>query len=170
MFLPIFMSLVFSLAAEAQQPRFEHFTRVSLQDKFPAHLNLNTETVRCSHIGYGTAELKISVPALKWSAVFDHANVGEAEPCMTAGFCKMPWLDDGHTVEDFLALVSGPQQVEIQRVLTEGFALNLDQRSCTRTLSETLNTTVAGVEFKHFVSKRIGDLPFEICLEIQAGL
>lgn len=170
MFLPILMSFVFSFAAEAQQPRFEHFTRVSLQDKFTAPLDLNTETVRCSQVGYGMEELKISVPVLKWMAIFDHANIGEEQPCMTAGACKAMWMEDGHTVEEFLARISGPQIAEIQRVLSESFALNHDQRSCKRTLSESLETTVGGVKFNHVVSKHIGDLPFEACLEIQATL
>ena len=169
MFLPILMTLVFSLSAQAQE-RIESFNRVSLKDKFTAHLNLNTDSVRCSHIGYGAEELKISVPALKHLAVFDHANVGESEPCMTAGSCKASWNTDGHTVEDFLAIVSGPQLATIERVLTESFTVNFDQRTCNRSMSEFLETSVGGVKFTHLVFKRIGDLPFEICLDIQASL
>jgi hypothetical protein len=148
------------------------FSRVSLVDQTTTKIHLNRETVRCSALGYGLEELKISVPILKRFAAFDHANEGEALPCMTAGLCDggFGWPEGGWTVSGFLEQVEPIEEATIQRELKEHFHVNFVHNTCVRNLTETLQTVIKGVTFNHVVTKSIGQLPFEVCMQIHETL
>jgi hypothetical protein len=147
----------------------ESFSRVSKSDSFSALVLVDSQNVRCSGLGYGREELKISVPALAWWGVFDHRNAGETQPCMTAGPCASPWWD-GLSVDDLIQDRPGPETVTIQRELVETFLVDHQRQHCERSLTENLTTELRGLNFRHSVSKDIGSLPFQSCLDIKAEL
>lgn len=158
------LTVCFQLSA---QTRFEHFSRVSLKDSFETTVDVDQDSVRCSQVGYGVSELKINVPGLKWNAVFDHSNAENLGPCMTAGVCRDDVLDlDGLTPDDLIQDSPGRENIVVERLLEEQFRLDHQQKTCSRTLTEVLDTVIRGQEFTHTVSKQIGDLPFSTCLEL----
>src|SRR5690606_12336165 len=104
----------------------------------------------------------------RWHAIFDHANIGESEPCMTAGACEVPWSDAGGlNPSDLIQDNPGQEAMMVERELIETFNLDHELKTCQRHMSEFLKSTLRGLEFKHMVSKSSGDLPFEACLELQ---
>lgn len=145
---------------------FRQFDRVSLEDQFEVNVVIDEGSVRCSHIGYSLEELKISIPDLRRFTVFDHANFGESEPCMTAGACGNDWMD-GFSIDDLIQGNPGVERMKIDRVLTESFSLDFEAQSCGRFLIENINGKLRGIEFRHTVHKRIGGLPLEVCLQIE---
>lgn len=146
--------------------------RVSLADSFFVHVDIEEGKVRCSALGYGMEELKIEVPDLRSEALFNHANFGEAQPCMTAGICKVDWVPDhqGFTPADLIQDNPAREQMLVERELVESFDINITQQKCQRRLRENLKGVLRGIEFKHTVAKSIGDLPIEVCLEIENSL
>lgn len=160
------VALVMSFQSLAQT-RFQTFSRVSLKDRFEASVDVNNRTVRCSSVGYGVSELKINVPGLKWNAVFDHSNAENLGPCMTAGVCRDDIINvDGLTPDDLIQDDPGRQNIVVRRLLKERFQLDHFDKTCSRTLTESLDTVIRGHEFTHTVSKQIGDLPFQSCLDL----
>lgn len=161
------MALIMSFQTFGQT-RFENFSRVSLKDSFKTSVDVNQETVRCSSVGYGVSELKINVPGLKWNAVFDHSNAENLGPCMTAGVCRDDIINlDGLAPVDLIQGSPGRENIVVQRVLEETFRLDHLDKTCSRTLRESLDTVIRGQEFTHTVSKQIGELPFETCLDLR---
>ena len=141
------------------------------------NLNLNEKSVRCSALGYGGRELKISVNDLEWISFFDHSNRGEAEPCMTAGMMScgqdifnfpLPGSDqntpENQTLQRFRSL--GQVESTLKQVVTERLRIDHDNLTCHRSLQETVETIVDGVNFTHFRSGDLGEYPFEICQQL----
>lgn len=129
-------------------------------------VHLNDKTVRCSALGYGVSELKISVPALDYLAFFDHSNIGESEPCMTAGMCTFRNTGDGNRVSDILDPNKPSEEIEINMILKEVYYINHDQKSCSRAIEESLKSDLRGKTFTHFRSKSLGDYPYSLCVQI----
>lgn len=165
----LFTTLTFNAFARDQ---FETKTIELKNESHQISIDLNSKTVRCSDLGYGNVQLKISVLPLEYISFFDHSNRGEAEPCMTAGmmsclqdpFGNGPSGDETSMLDRFRAL--GLVKTQLQRVLSEKITLNHTQRTCHRRLEETVETDVDGVLFTHFRSGDLGEYPYEVCLEL----
>lgn len=115
--------------------------------------------VRCSEIGYGTKELKISVPDLKWISSFDHTNPGELQPCMTAGRCQM-----GNLPMDLIDGRPGFEQTSLRQTLTEEFAFDVTTNICQRSIVERVEMIIRGKTFRHTRSLDLGNTPLTQCL------
>lgn len=126
-----------------------------------ASVTFDLLNVRCSALGYGLTELKITVPELEWLAFFDHSNIGEQAPCMTAGACV-----EGNRPTDLIGNVGGTEDIDVRFILKEVFILDFGRSVCTRRIEERLESVVRGVNFDHFRSKNFGELPMEECLRI----
>lgn len=147
------------------------FQRVILNDSLAVRASVDSNNVRCSHIGYGMAELKISLPELRHRTLFDHSNIGETEPCMTAGLCAQDdWGMPGLRPDDLLQGNPGLETMTIDREVVESFFINMPLQSCSRSLTENLRGELRGLEFTHQVIKAVGLLPIEECLELEATL
>lgn len=160
------------------------FKRIIKDETHETTVELNKETVRCSALGYGQSELKISVPSLKWNAIFDHSNTDGRGPCVTAGrmscsnFLQFPTLTEANlpsisetksSIPDELIDPDKPKEKILVRVfLTEEFTITED--SCFRELRENVETNVRGINFNHLRIKNIGELEVNECLQIQSSL
>jgi hypothetical protein len=161
----------------------QSFERVIKDATHKSTVTLNKKTVRCSALGYGLQELKISVPSLQWHAVLDHSNQDGRGPCVTAGskFCGfgLPIFNEDGTIQDgpsngipdiLLDLDNPTAQVDVRVILKETFFINREGTECHRGLKEEVEMDVRGIDFSHLRSKSIGTLPVEECLAIKANL
>lgn len=132
--------------------------RILLEDSKVMNAEINNKTLRCSMLGYGFTELKINLKGLDGWTILDHSNArfGEflGQPCMTAGACKLPWDEDntGFDLEEILRTKSGEETIRVHRQISEVKTLRLNAQNknvCIRTITEKLNTTVAGIKFHH---------------------
>jgi hypothetical protein len=156
------LSVLFSGYATAQS--VSEVRKILLSDlTHPVTVELNEQTVRCSNLGYSSTELKVSVPALTFLARLDHRNLGEDQPCMTAGRCAPSNLP-----EDVIGNGPRSERTEIRIVLEEELYLNLVDRTCTRTVTETLSATIAGKPFTHRAYLNLGEYPFDLCSAVPA--
>lgn len=130
--------------------------RVLLKDEKWMNADINTSTVICSAIGYGSNELKINIKALDGWTLLDHSNLRFGSqsplPCMTAGSCKMWFPDDtGFSIDDVLKNNPRTEKILVKREVIE--SRNLEVRNsvkyCSRSLTEKLDTLVAGISFHH---------------------
>lgn len=147
--------------------------RIILKDSKTLETVVSTETVRCSEIGYGASLLKINIAALDGWTLFDHSNsqFGEfAEPCMSAGQCKSPWLPDGLTVEGLVQNKPGTETNTVEREVIESKhqgrvhnGTGGEKEVCVRQLIENLKTTVRGIEFTHSRTGAREEFPIEVC-------
>lgn len=144
--------------------------RVILADSKTFVTEVSVSTVRCSHIGYGSAELKINLAGLDGWTIFDHSNaqVGEfGEPCMTAGMCKRtPTAKNGFTIDDLIQNNPGNEVITVQRQLIESKQETKDGEGneiCQRSLVENLSTTVRGIKFAHTRYGAHEIFPIEAC-------
>ena len=130
-------------------------------------ITLDDSTVRCSSLGYGMSELKISVPSLEWYAIFDHSNQDGRGPCVTAGteFCNGfdRFSNENNIPDNLLDPDNTRQDIEVRVFLKEVFQATAD--SCLRTLKEHVETNVRGIPFTHVRVKSIGTLPLSECLQ-----
>jgi hypothetical protein len=145
--------------ALAQEAALETKERVLRDGTTPSVVLLTAETVRCSALGYGRPELKVSVPDLKHLAVLDHANEGEAAPCVTAGACRA-----GNDPESILDPASTEATTELRVTLVERYVLDHVRKTCHRTLSERVQASIRGKEFRHLKGADLGALPYEACV------
>jgi hypothetical protein len=144
--------------------------RVILKDSKAIDQEVNEETVICSAIGYGQAEVKISIKELDGWTIFDHSNAsfgdGKGLPCMTAGICKKPWTKVGFSIEDVIQNNERVEKIVVDRELVETRILVRDEnqfRSCQRTLTENLRTVVGGIPFTHSREGAEQSLPESAC-------
>jgi hypothetical protein len=144
--------------------------RVILSDAKTFATEVSLQTVRCSQIGYGSEELKINLAGLDGWTLFDHSNNASGDlngqPCMTAGICKAPWHNNGHTIDDVVQNRPGTETVTVVRKVIEvktetKNADNIDV--CQRSLREELATTVRGIAFHHVRTGFDQDFPIEVC-------
>ena len=144
--------------------------RIILSDSKEMDAKISSVTVRCSALGYGTADLKINIKGLDGWTILDHSNVSFGDdsdlPCMTAGKCKRFENSPGFEINDVLQNNPRTERIIVNRILTEsrepGLGSN-DLRVCFRSLTEKLNTVVGGIAFYH---KRVGaleELPLKAC-------
>ena len=124
-------------------------------------VTLTKDTVRCSNIGYSNLELKVSVPDLDYLAIFNHANVGEALPCMSAGKCV-----PGNNPIDIIIPGKDTEQTDIRVQLVEILDIDLPTQKCNRTLEERVSAQIRGKAFRHVHSADIGSYPINICNQL----
>ncbi|WP_127716216.1 hypothetical protein [Halobacteriovorax sp. HLS] len=137
------------------------FTRIIKDETHSSQIILDLESVRCSGLGYGLEELKISVPSLKWSAIFDHSNNDNRGPCVTAGTRFCSFLDP-EGIPDVLLDPENPREnIQVRVFLEERF--DKKENHCTRTLEEKVETNVRGIDFTHSRIKDIGTIDLEEC-------
>lgn len=146
--LTLLMATFFSFSIQSAE-RFERKEKELFRKNHRIHLNLNKKSVRCSDLGYGNVQLKISVNDLEWISFFDHSNTGEAEPCMTAGMmsCRQSGfsgidlddfiLDPNKKAEDdilsrFRAI--GAVEADLEQILKEQLYIDHQEQKCTRTI------------------------------------
>ncbi len=133
-------------------------TRVLKDSTTWVALELNDQTVFCTARGYGSIELKVSVPDLDWLAHFDHRVVGEGQPCITGGSCT-DILKPGNIVNSGDPIVVAPMRV----ALSEVTRLDRQAKICERQLQETIQSTIRGHEFNHYRGDTWKPAKFEIC-------
>lgn len=171
------MFLLLMASTGFAQDRYESRERELFRKTHQINLDLNEKSVRCSDLGYGNVQLKISVNDLEWISFFDHSNRGEAEPCMTAGMMScaqfdlsdFPDLGDAFQQQDdvlkrFRAL--GKVKTQLQQILKETYSMDHQEQTCQRVLEETVETEVDGTIFTHYRSGRLGEFPYDICLQL----
>ena len=141
--------------------------RVISDQTIKTNLLLDTTTVRCSRLGYGNSQLKISVPDLDYYTFFDHSNIGEALPCMTAGACELKIGEDvimpGYRIEDIVDILNPRAEMEIKILLKEIITLNSETQVCSRAISEELSGELRGIKFTHYRFKSIGEVSVNVC-------
>jgi hypothetical protein len=143
------------------------FSRVIKDETHTSTIRLNKENVRCSALGYGASELKISIPSLKWNAIFDHSNNDGRGPCVTAGtsFCGFNNFPPESGIPDILLDEERPtEEISVNVKLHEEFSVK--EESCTRTLREFVTTNVRGIDFTHNRIKSIGEISLKECNQI----
>ncbi|EQC43875.1 hypothetical protein [Bacteriovorax sp. Seq25_V] len=150
--------LFFSLFLSFQASSSERFSRILLDETHQSAVTLNTETVRCSAVGYGFPELKVTLESLKWATIFDHSNQDGLGPCITAG----TMLCEDFTVPDVLIdSQNETENIAVRVTLTESFTIS-DQK-CFRSLDEDVTTTIRGIPFTHRRSAFLGELNVDEC-------
>ncbi|OUR95299.1 hypothetical protein A9Q84_15780 [Halobacteriovorax marinus] len=178
------LKMIAILAVTIVTTQANNFSRIIKDRTHETTIKLDRSTVRCSALGYGSAELKITVPSLKWNAIFDHSNTDGRGPCVTAGrmscsaFLQFPAITPGslpdlslpnNSIPDVLIDAEKPEErISVRVFLTEEF--NIREEICTRTLKENVVTMVRGIEFKHQRVKSIGELPISECVKVESSL
>jgi hypothetical protein len=139
--------------------------RIVSEQTVESILELNKDTVRCSAIGYGQSELKVSVPDLQDIAFFNHANRGETLPCITAGPCKFAFRPEGpgFVPGDILKDDAPNATVQLHVILKEEFVLDEAHKICERTLKEDVSTSIRNIPFAHHREGFLGTFPYELC-------
>lgn len=145
--------------------------RVILKDSKTFLNEISEQTVLCSSVDYGLAELKISLQALDGWTIFDHSNAAfgiAGAPCMTSGACR-----PGHDPSTIIQGHPGSELVTVEREIVEVKRLQENDlfvqpdgtpgKTCVRSLRETLATTIRGVKFRHGRSGAQQNLPAEAC-------
>lgn len=117
--------------------------------------------VRCSDLGYGNMQLKISVPALKYLSSFDHTNEGELQPCMTAGRCR-----PGNNPEDLLAGGPGVENTVLNQKISEEVSFDSVRGECQRMIKEVVEMTVRGKTFHHTRFLSLGEHSLALCQQL----
>ena len=163
------LSLISSIAfAQNQNQRFETVAVSVSNLKHKLTAQLNVLTVRCLEGDYGARSLKISLSALKELTVFRHTTRGETEPCINAGFCVR---ENSHTpglTPDLILDPSRPSEdIEVNVKLEEILNIDHDMQLCRRSLSETVTSTVRGLDFKHKDGASLGNLDYQVCLKMK---
>ncbi len=154
-------AVLFSYANAALAQNFEIRERILKDETNPTTVELNRQTVRCSDLGYSNFQLKVSVPDLKFLAALDHANAGEAQPCVTAGRCQ-----PGNQPEDLLTDPNPFVLTTVQVVLREVLAIDHSAKTCRRTLRENVTTQIRGKTFTHMKTADLGQYPYDICIQL----
>ena len=144
-------------AAHAQT----HATRERVLQDYTQTIDvtLTPENVRCSAVGYSVPELKLSVPELKYITVFDHSNIGESQPCITAGRCA----PDNQPSDLLGAGLPIYERVPVRVVLVENMRLDFAKGTCSRTLEERVSATIRGKAFTHLRAADMGVGPISRC-------
>lgn len=124
-------------------------------------LDLNPKTVFCTARGYGTVQLKVSVPDLDWLAHFDHRVVGEGLPCITGGACSEA-LQPGNIIDLNEPVVLAPIRV----VLKQTLSIDEDAKTCTQTLTENITSLIRGKPFTHVRGSEPVPMDLEKCLKL----
>lgn len=121
-------------------------------------ISLTPQTVFCTDRGYGTVQLKVSVPDLEHLAHFDHRVVGERLPCITGGLCK-PGNNPSDLIQSNERLAVAPIRV----VLKETTILNEEGTSCQRQLTEEITSQIRGHRFTHQRANELIPVDVEKC-------
>lgn len=121
---------------------------------------LNSETARCSDIGYGNLQLKVSVPDLAWMSIYNHANPGETQPCISAGRCRSGFAP-GNLIDPNRPYENVPLNIRVVEKLT----INHDQKSCFRQVDEHVASEIRGIKFTHLRSGGESSMPYSICVK-----
>jgi hypothetical protein len=138
-------------------------------------VSLNSETVRCSDIGYGSLELKVTVPALDEIAYFNHSNPGEQAPCVTAGSFSCGTIGGGQKPwskkpSDIVDPAKPTEDIDVHVVLTQHFLMaqgdQAGTQKCLVQLKESVETEIRGIPFKHLRSGVVGEMPVALCKHI----
>lgn len=124
-------------------------------------LDLNPKTVFCTARGYGTVQLKVSVPDLDWLAHFDHRVVGEGLPCITGGACSEA-LQPGNIIDLNDPVVLAPVRVVLSQTLT----VDDNAKTCTQRLNEEVTSLIRGRTFKHYRSSDATPLDMAKCQKL----
>lgn len=155
-----------SLAIQAQAKE-----NIVLSDEIKVVAEINDKTVFCSEKGYGIAELKINIKDLDGKTILDHSNYRFGDPsrlpCMTAGYCKGSFGNEGLTVEDILQGNPGQEKIVIKRQVIEDFYKAHDQTNnvyvCQREIIEKLETVIRGIKFHHQRTLSAESFPLDKC-------
>lgn len=125
-------------------------------------LELNSENVFCTELGYGSVQLKINVPELDFLAHFDHRVVGERQPCITGGACD--------AVNNPDSILSGDKlvAVPVRIILSESLEIDDQAKTCTRTLNENVKSHIKNKNFTHFRNAEPEVVAYEKCLKVQS--
>lgn len=150
--------------------------RVLVNDNKKMEVEFNSTTVRCSAIGYGTSELKITLKGLDGWTLFDHSNFRAGDlidsPCMTAGQCTRTPKSLGVSIEDILANGDKTETVVVNRQIVEVKVVTKDEsgaENCTRHIEERLATTVTRadsngvIKFTHLRGGLEETFPLSVC-------
>lgn len=124
-------------------------------------VELNAKMVRCSSLGYGREELKVSVPDLTYLAIFNHANFGETLPCMSAGACQ-----DGNLPVNLIDATKPTEDTDVRVQLVEILSLDDKTSTCNRVLEERVSAQIRGRAFRHVHSADLGSYPYSICTQL----
>jgi hypothetical protein len=152
-------------ASGAQADPLETKIYIIKDQTSPVTVELDTNTVRCSEVGYGLSNLKVSVPELKFLAHFDHSTPGDINPfpCITAGMCATPWNPTGPTPATLIRADQPTEAIQVRIVLKETYLLDHTAQTCHRTLQEDVTTTIRGLDFYHHREARFGQFPYAAC-------
>jgi hypothetical protein len=129
--------------------------RILLKDEKWMNADINTSTVICSPKGYASDELKINIKALDGWTLLDHSNLRfgsrSSLPCMTAGSCKGVSSETGFSIDDVLKNNPRTEKILVKREVIESRYLEVRNsvKYCSRSLTEKLDTLVAGIPFHH---------------------
>lgn len=164
--LTVLLAMSLSYAAYADDQTEE--VRLNIQS-FPVTLtiNVNPQTVRCLVGGYAMSSLKITVPELKDFTRFRQTTRGETEPCINAGACKSPGFPDG--LDPSRILKSNKPTEEVNFTIVQEEVLNIDhtQKTCFRSVLETVSATVRGLKFEHTDGISLETTPYDVCVQLK---
>lgn len=154
------LALVSALpAVAAPNPTLETYSRVLKDTTTDVAVALNAASVFCTARGYSSVQLKVSLPDLDWLAHFDHRVVGETLPCITGGACS-EMLQPGKLIDPLQPFAMASVRVR----LFERMIINETEKTCTRQLTERVDTHLRGTPFVHFQSGPDTAVDFQRCL------
>ena len=153
--------LIAGLSANSYADNWSSKERILKDETTNITVELNDKMVRCSILGYGREELKVSVPDLQYLAIFNHANFGEALPCMSAGACT-----DGNLPIDMIDTSKPTENTDVRVQLVEILTLDAQTSTCTRILEERVSAQIRGRAFNHLHRADLGRYPYSICTQL----
>lgn len=160
----LLIAALFTGSAFAQTVEEKSFERS--RQVIPLEVELNKQTVRCLVGDYGASSLKISLADIRPYTVFPQTTRGETAPCINAGRCKTKFMKNGLTVDQVIDTAKPTENINVTVVLLEEIVIDHMNKTCTRSLRETLDSPVRGLNFHHEDGKSIGDLPYDVCVSM----
>jgi hypothetical protein len=148
-----------STVAHGTEPRTETKSTLIRVVEDSTNILLDSQTARCSDVGYGQLELKVTVPELAALAIYDHAGPGESTPCITAGRCR------GANLPSRLIDPNNPmEQIRLKVIVKEVLSIDHDNKSCYRAVHEDVESEIRGIKFTHHREGGHANKPYEKCL------
>lgn len=167
-FKALFTLALISQLTNAAPGDFEIRTRTVHAATTVVNVELNSETVKCSHADYQAPFLKILIPELANLTVFDHRNQNEGAPCVAAGPCMSFTLPGeepppSNLPKDIIDASNPTEDVAISVKLNKVFHLDNVKQTCLVELVEHVEIPIRGKTFLHARSQSLGERNIADC-------
>lgn len=121
-------------------------------------VEISSNTVILSNLGYGAFMVKILIPSIADVTLFDHRNEGASAPCI--------FTLDTEKIEDVIRNNPTTENIPFVITLTKTVAVDSEDSmkpTCRVTLTESLEGKIRGFKFTHARQSQVSKRSVEDC-------